>query len=192
MLGKRSNECGLFEADTMYLDFVGRDSFYGYLASQRGRLFRDEDFVKLYCLSNGRNSVPPSLLATALVLQTHDRVSDAEAKDRADYDMRWKVALGIELKDRPFAKSTLQLFRAQLIIHDKARGVFRRSLQKAKESGFLRLLMAPTAPCAGRKLPANRRRVQPGFGKGVDIQAQRVASCVLERAFLHTSLSAFP
>ena len=138
MLGKRSNECGLFEADTMYLDFVGRDSFYGYLASQRGRLFRDEDFVKLYCLSNGRNSVPPSLLATALVLQTHDRVSDAEAKDRADYDMRWKVALGIELKDRPFAKSTLQLFRAQLIIHDKAREVFRRSLQKAKESGFLR------------------------------------------------------
>ncbi|NQT92325.1 MAG: transposase, partial [Lentisphaerae bacterium] len=91
MLGKRSNQCGLFEADTVYRDFVGGDSFYGYLASERGRLLRDEDFADLYCRTNGRNSVPPSMLATALILQTYDRVSDAEAKDRADYDMRWLV-----------------------------------------------------------------------------------------------------
>ena len=138
MLGKRSNQRGLFETDTMHIEFVGRDSFYGYLASQRGRLFKDEDFAELYCHTNGRNSVPPSLLATALVLQAHDRVSDAEAKDRADYDLRWKVALGTEVEERPFAKSTLQLFRAQLIIHDKAQQMFRRSLEKAKESGFFR------------------------------------------------------
>ena len=116
-MGKRSNQRGLFETDTMHIEFVGRDSFYGYLASQRGQLFKDEDFTDLYCHTNGRNSVPPSLLATALVLQAHDRVSDAEAKDRADYDLRWKVALGTEVEERPFAKSTLRLFRAQLIIH---------------------------------------------------------------------------
>ena len=65
--------------------------------------------------------VPPSLLATALLLQTYDKVSDAEAKARADFDIRWKVALGIEIEDRPFAKSTL--LRAQLILHDKVREV---------------------------------------------------------------------
>ena len=43
----------------------------------------------------GRASVPPSLLDTALLLQTYDKVSDAEAKARADFDIRWKVALGI-------------------------------------------------------------------------------------------------
>ena len=91
VLGKRSNQRGLFEADTMYLEFVGRDGFYGYLASQRGKLFRDEDFADLYCHTNGRNSVPPSLLARALILQTYDGVGDAEAKGRADYDMRWLV-----------------------------------------------------------------------------------------------------
>jgi len=138
VLGKRSTQRGLFEADTMYLEFVGRESFYGWLASERGKLFRDEDFADLYCLDNGRESIAPSLLATALVLQAHDRVSDAEVKARADYDIRWKVALGIEVKDRPFAKSTLQVFRGQLIIHEKARMMFRRSLGKAKESGFLR------------------------------------------------------
>ena len=109
MLGKRSGRDG---GDHPYLDHVGRDSFYGFLALHQGELFRDEDFAGLYCSDNGRPSVPPSLLATALLLQVHDGVSDEGAKARADFDLRWKVALGIGLEERPFAKSTLQLFRA--------------------------------------------------------------------------------
>ena len=107
MLGGRSDQRGLWEADRLYLDLVGRDSFYGLLASLRGQLFHDADFAELYCLDNGRASVPPSLLATTLLLQAHDKVSDAEAKARADFDIRWKVALGIEIEERSFAKSTL-------------------------------------------------------------------------------------
>ena len=137
MLGERSDQRGLWEADQLYLDLVGKDTFYGLLASLRGQLFRDADFAELYCLDNGRVSVPPSLLATALLLQTHDKVSDAEAKARADFDIRWKVALGIEIEDRPFAKSTLQVFRAQLILHDKVREVFEQSLRLAREAGYL-------------------------------------------------------
>src|SRR5665213_2718319 len=84
MLGERGPQRGLFEADTMYLKFVGQNTFYVFLAGHRAEIFRDEDFAKLYCLENGRPSVPPSQLATALVLQTYDRVSDDEAKRRAD------------------------------------------------------------------------------------------------------------
>src|SRR5258708_9030835 len=135
MLGERSAQRGLFEADTLFADFVGRRNFYGFLAAQRDELFRDEDFAGLYCHNNGRPSVPPSLLATALVLQAYDGVSDDEAKQRADYDVRWKVALGIELDVRPFAKSTLQQFRAQLILHDQARAIFQRSLDVSKHGG---------------------------------------------------------
>ena len=80
MLGERSDQRGPWEADQLYLDLVGKDTFYGLLASLRGRLFRDADFAELYCPDNGRVSVPPSLLATALLLQAHDKVSDAEAK----------------------------------------------------------------------------------------------------------------
>ena len=80
MLGERSDQSGLWEADRLYLDHVGRGSFYGLLALMRGRLFRDADFAEFYCPDNGRDSVPPSLLATALLLQSHDKVSDAEAK----------------------------------------------------------------------------------------------------------------
>ena len=138
MLGERSDQRGLWEADRLYLDHVGKDTFYGLLASLRGRLFRDADFAVFYCSDNGRDSVPPSLLATALLLQSHDKVSDAEAKARADFDIRWKVALGIEVEDRPFAKSTLQVFRAQLILHDRVREVFESSLRLARESGYLK------------------------------------------------------
>src|ERR671914_1470850 len=138
MLGKRMPQRGLFEADHLYLDHVGRDSFYGFLASQRGQLFRDEDFAPLYCRDNGRASMPPSLLATALLLQTYQGVSDEEAKARADFDLRWKVALGIGLEERPFAKSTLQLFRARLIIHERVRTVFQKSLDFARHTGYFR------------------------------------------------------
>ena len=122
----------------MYLDHVGKDTFYGLLASLRGRLFRDADFAEFYCTDNGRDSVPPSLLGTALLLQTHGKVSDAGAKARADFDIRWKVALGIEVEDRLFARSTFQVFRAQLILHDKVREVFESSLRLARESGYLK------------------------------------------------------
>src|SRR5688572_22907792 len=118
MLGKRSPQRGLFEADTLYADFVGRDTFYGWLAAQRDELFPDELFLPLYVAGWGRPSVPPSLLATVLVLQTYEGVSDEEATARAAYDLRWKVALGLEVEAKPFAKSTLQEFRAQLIVHE--------------------------------------------------------------------------
>ena len=61
MMGTRSPQDKLFAADQIYLDYVGRDSLYGYLAQNRQQLFRDEDFASLYCLNNGRTSVPPSL-----------------------------------------------------------------------------------------------------------------------------------
>jgi len=155
MLGRRSPQRGLFEADTLYADFVGRESFYGWLASQRGELFPDVLFAALYKDGWGRPSVPPSLLATALVLQTYDGVSDEEATRRAAYDLQWKVALGVEVDARPFAKSTLQEFRAQLVVHEEQRKLFQASLTAAKRRGKLarhrKLKVAlDTTPVLGR------------------------------------------
>ena len=155
MLGTRGPQRGLFEADTLYADFVGRDTFYGWLGSQRGALFPDELFLGLYIDGWGRPSVARSLLATALVLQTYEGVSDEEATQRAAYDLRWKVALGIEVDTKPFAKSTLQEFRAQLILHEDQRLLFQESLALAKRRGKLgrhrKLKVAlDTTPILGR------------------------------------------
>ena len=138
MLGERPSQLGMFSADQQYLAMVGADSFYAFLARHGRELFRDQDFAALYCTDNGRNSVPPSLLCVALLLQAHDRVSDAEATSRAAFDLRWKVAMGLEIEDKPFAKSTLQLFRSQLVIHQQAQAIFVRSLQFARQTGYLK------------------------------------------------------
>jgi Transposase domain (DUF772)/Transposase DDE domain len=155
MLGRRSAQGGVCELDARYVDLVGRDNFYGWLASQRDDLFADERFADLYREGWGRPSVPPSLLATALVLQAYEGVSDEEATARATYDLRWKVALGIGLDAKPFAKSTLQEFRAQLILHEHQRLLFQQSLELAKRQGKFgsqhRLCLAlDTTPIFGR------------------------------------------
>ena len=154
MLGKRSSQRSLFDAEYHFRHLVGEDSFHWQLSQVRDRLFRDEEFAALYCLDNGRPSVPPSLLATALLLQAHDKVSDAEAHRRARLDLGWKVALGVEVDAKPFAQSTLQQFRAQLILHDQIQAVFLRSLELAREKGLLKgpalRLVLDTTPILGR------------------------------------------
>ena len=61
MLGERSDQRGLWKADRLYLD---QDTFYGL----RGGLFRGANFAGFYFAVNDRDSVPPSLLTTALLL----------------------------------------------------------------------------------------------------------------------------
>lgn len=137
MLGRRDGQRGLFEGDHLWLEHVGRYSFYGFLATHRHELFHDESFSRLYTSAGGRSSVPPTLLATALLLQIHDRVSDEEARQRACFDARWKVALGLEMEDRPFAASTLHEFRVQLLRCEQARRSFTRGLEFLRRRGFL-------------------------------------------------------
>ena len=138
MLGRRSPQASLFDGDQIYLDHVGRNTFYAFLARERHRLFRDEDFAGLYHENWGRPSVPPSTLCVALVLQTYAGCSDQEASERAAYDQRWKVALGAGEMERPFAKSTLQMFRAQLLVHGREKELFEGSLEAARRASVLR------------------------------------------------------
>ena len=155
MVGHVDPQRDLYTCDNQYLKYVGEDTFYGCLARQGARYFQDDSFVTFYTPNNGRTSVPPSILAKALLLQTHDHVSDAEATERARFDIRWKVALGIGVEEQPFAKSTLQEFRARLVLHKAERDMFQRSIDAAKGSGLLK----------SRKLKV-ALDTTPIFGKG--------------------------
>ena len=108
-MGERSVR-GLWEADRC----TGQcgAGHYGLMASLRGRLFRDADFAGSTAWTTLGTGCRPAW-ATALLLQSHDG-QDAEAPERTSTSL--EVALGT-VEDRPFAKSTLQVFRAQLILH---------------------------------------------------------------------------
>lgn len=156
MMGRRDPQRTLLSATAQLGDnVVARMGFYGRLAEEGHRLFHDEDFAKAYCNTNGRPSAPPSILALARLLQHYAGISDAEVIERCRYDLRWKVALDLDLASvkAPFAKSTFQAFRVRLTIHQQEGLAFEKSVRSAKEAGLLpqRLRVAlDSSPVRGR------------------------------------------
>ena len=92
MLGRRDPQHSLFSAANLP-HRVPADSFYGRMAAVSDVLFQDDDLKEMYDPGNGRPSLPPSILSGVLLLQFHDDVSDEEAVQRLQFDLRWQVAL---------------------------------------------------------------------------------------------------
>ena len=69
-------------------------SIYSFLHRERDRLFPDEEFADLF-EDTGRQSVPPSVVATVMVLQRLEGLSDREAVERFSFDSRWRYAAGV-------------------------------------------------------------------------------------------------
>ena len=136
MLGKRKLQRSFFDAIGLP-HRVSPESFYGRMGSLIGRLLRDDDLKDMYCADNGRPSLPPSMMAGALILQFYDDVSDGEAVERIRYDLRWKVALNLALDYDGFDSSSLSVFRTRLVEHKQERYAFDRLLAVAREEGFL-------------------------------------------------------
>ena len=154
MMGELSPQGDLFSGDQLHLDYVGPDSFYGWLATQGPRVFPDEAFRDFYVLDNGRKSVPPSQMIRMVLLQWFERVSDDQSIERAKFDLRWKVALGLEDHEGLCAKFTLQTFRGKLLLNEKGRDLLGRSVKVCREAGALRSRKVraalDTSPIIGR------------------------------------------
>ncbi len=155
MLGRRSTQTGLFSAESLLgAEQICRIAFYGDLAASWRSIFRDEDFEDLYA-DKGRRSVPPSILATATLLQSLENISDAEVVERTKYDLRWKAVFDTSpCSLQPlFAKSSFQLFRLRLVLNEKQGLVFDAVLAEARRRGLLpkKLQLAlDTSPVRGR------------------------------------------
>lgn len=136
MLGRRNPQRSLFEAP-VWPHAIPSDSFYARMGAVSEILFRDEDLAEMYCLDNGRPSLPPSLLSGVTLLQFYDNVSDEEAVERTRFDLRWKVALNLPLDFAGFDPSCLSYFRQRLIQNGKERYAFDRLITVARAAGWL-------------------------------------------------------
>jgi hypothetical protein len=115
-----------------------KSRFYVFLREIRGQLF-DENFqtelASVYS-PRGQDPVPPALLAMVSLLQAYTGVSDAEAVDQAEMDLRWQLVLGTLGRDKaPFGQGSLPRFRERLIEHDLDRRLLDRTVELAKETG---------------------------------------------------------
>jgi hypothetical protein len=137
MLGKRKAQRALFDVGNVFPVALDPASFHGQLARAADRLFRDEDFADFYADRLGRPSAPPSLLALLTLLQHECGCSDAEAIARSAFDLRWAAVLRKAAGEPLCAKSTFQLFRAHLVLHDGVRTLFEQSIAEARRAGLL-------------------------------------------------------
>jgi transposase len=116
---------------------LGATSIFKLLAEEGHRLFPDEAFSDLF-EDVGRRSVPPRIVATVLVLQRVEGLSDREAMERFTYDVRWKFAAGKLVFDHPsFAHTVLVDMRERLRNSERPDRIFDAVLDVAKAAGLV-------------------------------------------------------
>jgi Transposase DDE domain/Transposase domain (DUF772) len=130
----------LNDMDRFCDEMLAENSIYALLHRERDRLFPDEMFADLFC-EKGRRSVPPSVVATVMVLQRLEGLSDREATERYSFDARWRYAAGVGSYDcggwGSFAHTVLVDFRARLDRSGDKRRIFDRSVAVAGEAGLV-------------------------------------------------------
>lgn len=142
-LGLADRQGGLFDDVTRFCDeVVPAASVYALLHRERDRLFPDELFADLFS-DRGRRSVPPSVVATVMVLQRLEGLSDREAVERYTFDARWRYAAGVGGYGSGgwgrFAHTVLVDMRARLDASEDERRIFRVCKEAAIEAGLVGL-----------------------------------------------------
>jgi len=116
MLGRVDPQGSLLEPGLLFGDLVTRGSFHDKLAACGHELISDDDFVGLYALNRGRQSIPPSLMMRSLLLAVKDDTSDRESARRSRVDLDWKHAPRVP-SDSPGIGTTFSLFRSRVVLH---------------------------------------------------------------------------
>lgn len=135
-LGEAPKHDDLFRSSTSYCAELSETSIYRLLHERGPALFPDESFADLFA-EVGRNSVAPQIVATVLVLQRVEGLSDREAVDRFAYDLRWKYAAGVDLDYPSFVHTVLVNMRARLRDSKRPDRIFEAALAMAKEAGLV-------------------------------------------------------
>lgn len=127
--------------DVMLLvgDQLAGGSVYRVLAEHGAALFGDEYFADLFKRSTlGRPTVPARVVATVMLLQAFEGLSDREACDRLAFDLRWKAAAGLAVGAGSFHPTVLVGMRNRLRASDRPRRLFDDVNTTARAAGLLR------------------------------------------------------
>lgn len=128
----------LLDAQVLVGHLVPEGSMFEFLAAHRQDVFGDEEFEDLFPSGKGRPSIPASVMASILVLQTLHDLSDRETAEAARCDLRWKVATGMSLDHNGFDPSTLVYWRKRLAKSTRPHRINEAVAQVVAETGILR------------------------------------------------------
>jgi IS5 family transposase len=128
----------LLDAQALVGHLVSPGTVYAFLAEHRQVVFPDELFADLFPSGRGRPSVPADVIATTMVLQALEGLSDRDAVAALRTDLRWKVAAGLPLDDVGFHPTVLTLWRNKLRVSGRPERIFDAVRQVIGETGVLR------------------------------------------------------
>jgi IS5 family transposase len=172
------------DAAALCRQLVPAGSVEAFLADHRSELFPDEMFEDLFTSNRGRPSIPSDVVASVMVLQALEGLSDREAARAARDRISWKVACGLALDDEGFDFTVLTYWRTRLRksehperIFDAVRsvisatGILQGKTRRALDSTLLDDAVA-TQDTVTQLIAAIRRvrRVVPGAG-GIALSA---------------------
>ena len=126
------------DAATWCRHLVPDGSVYAFLADHRQQLFPPALFADLTRQGSGHPSVPAEVVASVMVLQALEGLSDREAVSALRRDIAWKVACGLRLDDEGFHPTVLVYWRARLRASPQPRRIFEAVGQVVEQTGVLR------------------------------------------------------
>lgn len=138
MQGVERPDRELLDAQALVGHLVSAESMFAFLAAHRQDVFADGVFEDLFPSGLGRPSIPVSVMASILVLQTLHDLSDRETAEAARCDLRWKVATGMALDHPGFDPSTLVYWRKRLAKSKRPHRINDAVRRVVEETGILR------------------------------------------------------
>jgi len=112
------------DAESVSGHLLPAGSVFAFLAEHRRELFPDELFADLFPSPLGRPSVPADVVATVLVLQALQGLSDREAVEALTFDLRWKAACGWPVAAAGFHPTVLTYWRRRLARSGRPQRIF--------------------------------------------------------------------
>jgi hypothetical protein len=119
-------------------ELIPAGSVFAFLAEHRQVVFPGAMFADMYPSANGRPSMPPQVLAAAMVLQTLYGLSDFDTVQELRCDLRWKAACGLGLLDTAFDASLLTYFRRRLARSSQPNRIFEAVREVVTATGALK------------------------------------------------------
>jgi IS5 family transposase len=114
-------------------------SIYRLLADHGHSMFPDDYFADCYTDSaRGRPTIPARVMATVMVLQAFEGLSDREATDRLEVDLRWQAAAGVDTGAVAFHPTALVGQRNRLRASSRPRRLFEDTKVVARETGAMK------------------------------------------------------
>ena len=137
MQGKSDPNRELLDATALCRQLIPEGSVEAFLADHRRQLFPDEAFADLFPSGRGRPSVPADVIATVMVLQALEGLSDREAAKAVRDRISWKVACGLALDDEGFDYTVLTYWRTRLHNSERPERIFDAVRQVVDATGVL-------------------------------------------------------